>query len=83
MDYLLNHFAATGRGAGDRWTRSGSGAKFSVLNSALGTSLTGKSARFGGRFFGFWIENLCWFRGANWFFDYSPFLLLSEFLFFL
>lgn len=44
MDYLLNHFAATGRGAGDRQTRGSSGAKFSVLNSALGTGLTGRSA---------------------------------------
>ena len=44
MDYLLNHFAATGRGVGDRQTRGSSGAKFSVLNSALGTGLTGRSA---------------------------------------
>ena len=79
----MNHFAATGRGVGDRQTRVDSGTKFSVLDSALGTGLTGRSARFGGWLFGFWIENLRWFRGANWFFDYRAFLLLSEFLFFL
>ena len=81
--HLLNHFVATSGGAGGRRTRGSSGAKFGVLDGAFGASLANGSVGFSSGFFGFWIENLRWFRGANWFFDYSAFLLLGEFLFFL
>ena len=81
--HLLDHFATTGRGAGGRRARNGSSTQFGILNGAFGAGLTNRSAGFSGGFFGFWIENLRWFRGANWFFDYRAFLLLSEFLFFL
>ena len=77
VDYLLNHLAATGRGAGDRQTRGGGGAKFGVLDSALGTGLNGRSARFGGWLFGFWIKNPSWLRGMNWFFNYSALLFFG------
>ena len=79
----MNHLATTSGGAGCDWTRGGSGAKFGVLDGALGAGLTSGYARFGSRLFGFWIKNLGWFRGADWFFGYDAFLLLGEFLFFL
>lgn len=79
----MNHLATTSGGTGCDWTRGGSGAKFGVLDGTFGAGLTSGFARFDGWFFGFWIENLRWFRSANWFFDYGAFLLLGEFLFFL
>ena len=83
MDYLLNHLATTGRGVGGRRTRNGSSAKLGIFDGAFSAGLTNRSAGFSSSLFGFWIKNLSWFRGTNWFFDYSAFLLLSEFLFFL
>ena len=80
---LLNHLATTGRGAGGRRARNGSSTQFGILNGAFGAGLTSRSVGFSSGLFGFWIENLCWFRSANWFFDYRAFLLLGEFLFFL
>ena len=79
----MNHLATTSGSAGCDWTRYGSGAKFGVLNSALGAGLTDGSAGFSGGFFSFRVKNFSWFRGAYGFFGYRTFLLLSEFLFFL
>ena len=80
---LLNHLAATSRGAGGCRTRNGSGTKFGILNSTFSAGLAGGSTGFSGGFFSFRVKNLSWFRGTYGFFGHRALLLLSEFLFFL
>ena len=76
-EVLLNHFAATGRGAGGRRTRNGSSTQFGILNGAFGAGLTNRSAGFSSSLFGFWIKNPSWFRCMNWFFNYSALLFFG------
>ena len=77
MDYLLNHLTTTGRGVGGRRTRNGSSAKLGILDGAFSTGLTDGSAGFSSSLFGFWIKNPSWFRGMNWFFNYSALLFFG------
>ena len=77
---LLNHLAATCRGASGCWARNGSSAKLGILDGAFSTGLTDGSAGFSGGFFSFRVKNLSWFRGTYGFFGYRAFLLFGKFL---